>query len=144
MKRKVLYTLLILTLGFIWGHSCMPVSASQAESWWVTDLLTPFLEPILGIGNVTDHFVRKLAHFSEYAALGLELGLLLPHGGKGRLHASVFGLLCAFLDESIQLVVGRGDQIIDVWLDFSGVVFGVLFASVCFRLAKRRPKTNGG
>lgn len=137
MAKKILIVLLILTLAFIWGHSLMPVEVSQQESWWVTDLLTPFLEPVLGEGNVTDHFVRKLAHFSEYTVLGLELGLLLAAGWKGRLHAGVLGFICAFLDESIQMLSGRGDQIIDVWLDLSGAVFGVLLAAFIRFLIRR-------
>ena len=31
------------------------------------------LELFTGKGNVTDHLVRKLAHFCEYAALGVLL-----------------------------------------------------------------------
>ena len=81
MPRKQLTILAILnifitaTILFAWGHSLMPGDLSEEESSRALDLLRPFLEIIFGRGNVTDHLVRKLAHFSEYALLGCELCL---------------------------------------------------------------------
>lgn len=129
MACKIQWALLVLTLAFIWGHSCMPVSSSAAESIRVTELLTPLLERLVGAGNVTDHLVRKFAHFTEFAALGLQL-LLLRGEAKAAdaLHALEFTFLAAFLDESIQLLTARGAQIADVWLDVAGAAFGVAMA----------------
>lgn len=128
------YVLAVLTLAFIWGHSMMPIPSSQAESLRVGVWLTPFLELFVGSGNVTDHLVRKLAHFTEFAILGFQL-LFLPRrrsspppSWKDAARAAELGFFAAFLDESIQMFSGRGDQIIDVWLDLAGAVFGVLAA----------------
>lgn len=125
--RKLQWVLLILTLAFIWGHSCMSIQESAAESGVVTRLLAPLLEVFVGEGNVTNHLVRKLAHFAEFAVLGAQLLLLRRKRAWGDIVRSVeLGSLAAFLDESIQLLSRRGAQIADVWLDTFGVVFGIM------------------
>lgn len=131
VKRKIQFLLLILTLVFIWGHSCMPIQKSAAESGLVTQLLSPLLEVFVGTGNVTDHLVRKLAHFAEFAALGVQLLLIREKQTHVDIARSVeYGFFAAFLDESIQLLSGRGAQIRDVWLDTAGVVFGVVMVYI--------------
>ena len=145
----VLVVLLILLLAFIWGNSCLPVRFSARESGTILNLIRPFLERFVGEGNVTDHLVRKLAHFAEFTALGLVIGLLVQSGRRFRLQPVVFslvmGLLAAFADESIQMFSDRGDQIIDVWLDFSGVTLGVALACLllALRRQRRRKKMSG-
>ena len=143
MRRNVLLILLVLLLAFIWGNSCMPVRVSSLESGWVLNLLRPLLEPFVGKGHVTHHLVRKLAHFTEFTALGAVLGLLLLSGQRRLvtvLSVLLLGLLVAFLDESIQMLSDRGDQIIDVWLDFSGVILGAVLAGAVLCLRRRRNK----
>ena len=140
MRKRILFLLLILTLGFIWGHSCMPQTVSAAESASITELVEPVLELVVGAGNVTDHLVRKLAHFSEFAVLGAELALLLAAKKTGVIHACAFGLLAGFVDETIQIFAFRGDMISDVWLDFGGAVFGVILASLLCLLIRRTRK----
>lgn len=125
--RRLQWVFLALTLVFIWGHSCMPIADSAAESGFITRLLTPLLEVLVGKGNVTDHLVRKLAHFTEFAVLGAQLLLLRREKAQEGIARSIeYGFFAAFLDESIQLLSGRGAQIRDVWLDTAGVVFGVM------------------
>lgn len=136
MKRTILLILTILTLAFIWGHSMMSVPASASESGGVLELIRPLLEIFVGKGNATNHLVRKLAHFAEYGTLGLELGLLicaewinfrakktlpLPDGLiKKGLVCLLAVFIVAFLDESIQILSGRGPLVEDIWLDLSG------------------------
>ena len=133
MKKRIQIFALALTLLLIWGHSCMPADVSGEESGFATQLLTPVLEIFVGSGNVTEHLVRKLAHFSEYTVLGIQLlalrsdvspsGLLLPLG---------CGFAAAFLDETIQLFIdGRSGSVPDIWLDGSGVAFGILIGLLC-------------
>lgn len=135
--KKLLIILLVLVLAFIWGNSCMTVADSRDESSRVMDLLKPFLEIFVGKGNVTLHLVRKLAHFTEFAALGSILALLLPLTWRGRLLGASCGLLAGFLDETIQVFSDRGDQISDVWLDFSGALFGLLVFTLLCLLVRR-------
>ena len=94
-------------------------------------LLTPLLELFVGKGNVTEHLVRKLAHFCEFFILGIELQLffsLLNSRKSAFLLALSHGLFTALVDETIQIFSGRGPMIQDVWLDFSGVTVGSLIA----------------
>ena len=71
MKNKYLFPLLMLLwIGVIWGHSLQPASVSSAESTaalgWITELLRRFsLSP-----DITEHLLRKSAHFAEYLVLG--------------------------------------------------------------------------
>ena len=135
--KKLLIILLVLILAFIWGNSCMTVAESRDESSRVMVFLKPFLEIFVGKGNVTLHLVRKLAHFTEFAALGSILALLFPLTWRGRLLGASCGLLAGFLDETIQVFSDRGDQISDVWLDFAGALFGLLVFTLLWLLARR-------
>jgi len=110
----------------------LPGSTSSKESGFVMRIVSPFLEIFVGKGNVTHHMVRKLAHFTEYFVLGVELSSLFA---IKKLHTDVpgrvpmwlliflIGLSVASVDESIQIFSNeRGPSITDVLLDFSGVV----------------------
>ncbi len=129
-KKSLIMILIVLVLAFIWGHSAMSREASQTESLAVGNFLTPFLELFVGKGKVTNHMVRKLAHFTEYAALGGLMALLLHEEGRKRFFYISYAALCALaaavVDEGIQLFAdGRGAQVQDVLLDLGGAVFGL-------------------
>ena len=89
--KKVLLVLACLMLAFIWGHSLMSVEQSGAESLRVVELLKSLVSRVcglLGIGGavdvvwITDHLVRKTAHFVEFAVLGGLFGLVTGAGAK--------------------------------------------------------------
>lgn len=155
MKRRktqiktILVVLLALLLAFIWLHSMMPAEDSAEESQRVGQFLTPFLELLVGEGNVTDHLVRKLAHFCEYGALGILAGALLLVKKESGIFRWSYALLCALavavIDESIQLLAdGRGAQVQDVLLDTAGSLTGLLavwLIAVLVRWLRRRNKT---
>ena len=126
-SKKTLTVLIIVTLAVIWGHSILGREASSEESGFVMKLLAPFLELIVGKGNVTEHLVRKLAHFCEFFVLGAEL-LLFFALSKSRKNAFLLalshGLFTALMDETIQIISGRGPMIQDVWLDVCGFAVG--------------------
>ena len=48
----------------IWGHSCLPAAQSGAESGALLVVVQDLLP------WMTDHVLRKCAHFAEYAVLG--------------------------------------------------------------------------
>ena len=130
-SKKILTVVIIITIAVIWGHSLLGREASSEESSFVMALLTPLLELFVGKGNVTEHLVRKLAHFCEFFILGIELQLffsLLNSRKSAVLLALSHGLFTALVDETIQIFSGRGPMIQDVWLDFSGVTVGSLIA----------------
>ena len=130
-SKKILTVVIVVTLAVIWGHSLLGREASSEESSFVMALLTPLLELFVGKGNVTEHLVRKLAHFCEFFILGIEIQLffsLLNSKKSAFLLALSYGLFTALVDETIQIFSGRGPMIQDVWLDFSGVTVGSLIA----------------
>ncbi len=135
MRRKILLCLLILVLLLIWGQSCLSADLSRLESKGIFDLIRPLLAFFLGEDRVTHNLVRKLAHFTEFFLLGCLISLLLPMDWKRRLLCCGFCLLAAFLDETIQVFSDRGDQVVDVWLDFAGAAAGILLVSVFRHLA---------
>ena len=58
-------------LCFIWGNSLLPGKDSGELSGFVGMLLQKLL-PFLNLQSETGmHFLRKAAHFSEFAALGI-------------------------------------------------------------------------
>ena len=110
--------------------------------------VSPVLEVFVGRGNVTNHLVRKLAHFTEFFALGAELSALLwvrgAVGAQRYLNGIFVGAAVALCDETVQLFTGRGSQVQDVWLDILGAVCGLLFVALLRALVTaiktRRPK----
>lgn len=132
--------LLLLTLAVIWGHSLMPADTSSSESSAIGELL----RAIFG-WSVSEHFVRKSAHFTEFSLLGAQLYLLWKNGTWAGAARSVgAGFAAAFLDETIQLFSpGRSGQIPDVWLDTAGVAFGVALTAAiltALRAERKRPQ----
>ena len=129
---------------FIFSQSLPDIPASQAQSERVMEIVEPILEPIVGEGNVTNHLVRKLAHFTEFGVLGMALSTLLVLLGctlSRLLHALSFAALIALSDETLQLFSQRGSQVQDVWLDIAGAVCGLAFILLLrqlYRLLRRR------
>jgi len=122
----------VLMLAFIWTRSMKSAEASRTESLAVLDLIRPLFELLVGKGNVTNHMVRKLAHFTEFCLLGAGMVALFRQM-KRRCFRDILllltaGLCCAFIDEGIQFFFDRGSQLTDVLLDF--ISFGVGAAAV--------------
>ena len=144
-KRRILIILVVATLMFIWTQSAMDPEKSSEESGFVMRIVAPVLELFLGKGNVTEHFVRKLAHFTEYAILGAEIILLMfdirGSGAKTVALSGNFSLTAAVVDETIQIFSGRGSSLKDVWLDFAGAMFGI---AISFFLKYRIMKSHSG
>lgn len=133
-KHTFWHVLLILYLLLIYFHSLTPAALSSQESGAVLRLLHSVLGE-LGIAApwLTEHVVRKCAHFGEYFILGLLLTKSLNNAKLKGLER-IWGQLCLtmalpFIDETLQLFTpGRSGQISDVWLDMGGAAAGtVLF-----------------
>ena len=136
--RLFLRLVLAVTLCVIWGNSLVGREHSAAISGGLTAWLRSIGLP------VSDHFVRKTAHFCEFTLLGAELALLLRlRGGRGFqccCNSAFAGLLVAVTDETLQVFSGRGSRVTDVVLDFAGTVLGIL---LCTLLARRAEKKHG-
>ena len=129
----------LATLVFIWGNSLASVEESKETSTEVLEDVKPALETVVGEGKATDHLVRKLAHFTEFSALGIELALLLILLKRVRLQCIIncafIGFAAAVTDETIQIFTGRGSQVQDVWLDFLGFCIGIILSLSIMKLA---------
>ena len=149
-KQKILLVLIVLTLCFIWGNSLMPATFSGAISGWAKNVLNAILGDMGNSGMSGDGVLRKIAHASEFAVLGVLLTLLMEEECKTKLSFLVlYGLGVAFVDETIQLFVdGRSGQIQDVWIDLAGFVVGVAIVGailllVYSRNTRRLHRVNG-
>lgn len=140
--------LLVLTVAFIWWHSAQPGYESQEESTGILALIRPIIALLLGERFATDHFVRKLAHFTEFAVLGIELIALFAVLQKANLKSAILcagtSATIAAIDETIQLFpIGRNAAVGDVLLDFSGSVFGILlFLGIYCIILKYKSKST--
>ena len=148
--RVIVFILTAAAITFAFVHSAMPASVSAEESAGVLEIIYNFLRTIGISAEITDHIVRKLAHFSEYTAIGMLLtscAYSFDRFKPYRYLAYVFfaGLGTAFVDETIQLLSeGRAGMITDMWIDFSGVVLGtaimLLFYFVYQRIRRKKMK----
>ena len=126
-RMRLCAALLVCNLVFIWGNSLLPGEISGAFSSWVKSLLAPIF-PILGQeGSSGGFLLRKLAHFTEFAALGAWLSWLFGMLAKGILFPFIWGAAAACVDETIQMFVpDRGPGIRDVLIDCGGVLTGMI------------------
>ena len=120
MKKKWIFVALIC-VGFILIQSIIPESKSAHESLWFTSHV---INPLLNrFGIIADKdIVRKIAHAVEFCVLALIISIAWKKPVK-YLYA---GFTLAFLDESLQVVTGRGALITDIWIDLIGVGIGTL------------------
>ena len=141
---RVLFTVaLAATVYFIFSNSLEIARESSARSQQVMELLNSLLGRV-GLGPLSEHFVRKMAHFCEFSLLGFWFMLCLRvytrHFVRHVSWPLFFGLLTAVIDETIQLYVpGRSSSVKDVLLDFSGILTGLFIALLIllfFRLCR--------
>ena len=126
MKKRILSILILLNLALIWGNSMLTGLSSEAVSGGVLALLGRYLPVLLTEAGHT--LLRKAAHFSEFALLGLlYTGRHRLSKGETPLHLMLFGMTVACIDETIQIFTpGRASSLIDVWIDASGFALGLL------------------
>lgn len=138
-KRLRLCTaLLICNLVFIWGNSLLPGEVSGAFSDWVKSLLAN-LFPAGPEEDTGGGLLRKVAHFTEFTALGMCLAWLHGMLQKGKLRPFLWGVLAASLDETIQrFVPDRGPSVKDVCIDSAGVLTGIILLWLGHDFIKKR------
>lgn len=134
----------LLWVAFVWGHSLVQGPQSSIESGAVVELVRPVFHAV-GVTevDVMTLIVRKGAHFSEYAVLGvLASGLLRALRAERGVRELPLGLAFALVpvaDECLQLLVpGRSGRATDVLIDLSGMLFGALVSWLVRRLSRDR------
>lgn len=134
MKKRWLI-LVFICIAFIFIQSLIPESKSARESLWFTENV---LSPILSRLGVTadKEKVRKIAHAVEFCVLALLLSLWW----KKPIKTFYAGFTLAFLDESLQVITGRGALVTDIWIDLLGVASGTVIGILCSNYRKEKNK----
>ena len=140
MKKKkhlILKILLpVLTISivvFIFFNSSQIASVSGERS----KLVLEFINKLISFTGIilSEHFIRKLAHFTEYAALGffmcLSFRVYTVKISRCLIFSSLLGLLTAMADEYYQTFIpGRAGLVKDVFIDFSGLIVGIIISLI--------------
>lgn len=144
--RVIIFILTAAAIGFVFSRSVMTADESSMESAGMLEFMSGLLKAVGIRAELTDHIIRKLAHFTEFTVVGMLLtgcaysfDRLRPH----RCWATVLfaGLSTAVADETIQLFSdGRSGQITDVLLDFSGVLTGTALMLAIFAIYRQIKK----
>lgn len=135
-RMRLCIVLLICNLAFIWGNSLLPGEVSGAFSDWVKAILDSLLPGDMA-STPGGNLLRKIAHFTEFALLGMSLSWLFGMLQKKKLWPFFCGVAAACVDETIQrFVPDRGPSIKDVGIDSCGVLTGMIllyFGYTCIR-----------
>ena len=141
-KKKIYGFLFIFILCFIFGNSML----SKEVSGTISKLVAWILGGELGTTEEGHHLVRKLAHFTEYAALGvvghLWLDCMMQDKYRTYLTVSLVGVATPLIDETIQIFSQRGPALADVWIDVGGYLLGVSVVLAVFFITRERQKKN--
>ena len=154
MNRPALnrwHVVILVYICFIYGNSLTPATISSQESGF---LLDKFRGVMISLGWehlwLTEHIIRKTAHFAEYAVLGGLMVKACGENGRYRIFnrdVLTMFFMVPFVDETIQLfVAGRSGQISDVWLDMSGAAAGMMITAgvlCCLRRKKEKSRQGG-
>lgn len=146
MRRKIYFVLMLIWMGVIFWFSAQPAEESTQTSLHVGRLVCGIFvrdyEELSAAEQTTlaeniEFPVRKAAHASEYALLGiLVFGVVRKKEMTKRqmLCAIVITALYAASDELHQLFVpGRSCQLRDVLIDTAGAVAGVGISYIILR-----------
>ena len=141
-RLRVCAALLVANLVFIWGNSLLPGEISGAFSDWVKSLVAPLFgwdKDASGGGGL----LRKIAHFTEFACLGVWLrwlwGMLEAKRLKAVLYPFATAIAVACIDETIQIFVPlRGPGIKDVLIDTAGALTGITILTLTHWLKTKK------
>ena len=136
----LLALLVLLTVAFIFYNSSLAPDVSAEQSGAVGGIIAEIIPPETELGGFLQKYIRKIAHFTEYGLLGIELALFCVFFAK-RKGAFCFGSLffagtVALVDETIQIFSKRGPSVEDVWIDIGGYLFFSALAYLVLALIK--------
>ena len=139
MKKTISTVSILLIIAFIWSNSYQAKTDSVQLSMFFTTNIQPLL---IKLGfypniNIMGLYIRKLAHLTEFMALGAVIYYTFKQVFKT--HIAKKSILLAFciasLDEIIQIYTpGRTATIGDVLLDTIGSMIGILIMKGLLKL----------
>lgn len=146
-KSKLIFWLLFIAVTiFIFANSAKPAIESSEQSGFYSEILLKYFGAFFENESTAVVLVRKAAHFTEFFAQSffLSAALFSPEYRKRIIYVLFTGLLTACTDEFIQLFFdGRGSQVSDVFIDFSGACFAVWCFVFFGEISRRHRKKEG-
>ena len=151
--KRVVFALTVMWMLVIFVFSSQPADESTETSLFLGEIIESVCVP--GFSDLSpeekrlmaeniDFFVRKTAHATEYAVLGILLGLSMGDFTeeayyKRQYRPYLVGTLYAGTDEIHQLFVpGRAGLFTDVMIDSAGVLAGLLLLCVLKKITERQ------
>lgn len=157
IKRIIFTILIIINCATIFYFSHQVADDSSKQSSRVVEFISniiPFIknmeEPNKTIlkEEILTPIIRKTAHFSIYAMLGLlMMNFMLTIENKKMYKRVIIALMFCFIysitDEFHQTFIpGRSGEIRDVLIDTSGAIVGILFTIAVMMIIKRIKSKN--
>lgn len=138
LRLIIAFALLAAWTIFIWHNSMEPANISGGKSLRITELINQCLNL-----SLTDHIIRKFAHFCEYGLEGVFATVFFYQIKKPISRSGIIliliGFIIAFIDESIQFFTpGRSCQLSDMLLDTAGYACGYFAIKVIHLLITAR------
>ena len=136
------WLLVIGYIGFIFHNSLMVAEVSSQISYKVANSLITFVNKY-GFYidfNLFHRYIRKLAHFTEFAGLGFLVAIAMgicPLFKSKLLNFLLFLVTIPVTDETIQRYVsGRSSEVFDMFIDGLGLIFGGFVGYVIILIVK--------
>ncbi len=137
LYKGILWALIVLTVGAIWSLSLRSaVNSSEQSNSLALSVIGSTVESVNNSESTSADasstkifldewlvLIRKLAHFAEFAVLGLLWGLY----GQLQWYPAMwtYGLGVALIDEGLQMFIpGRAAAVRDVVMDYAGFFCG--------------------
>ena len=123
-------------MAAIFYFSSRTADESARQSGFFAQLITK----LFGIGGFSDFIIRKLAHFCEFAGLGLLFAIAFKvQTGKAKTPSAIIcASVYAATDEIHQIFVpGRACRVLDWGIDTCGAALGALVILLIITLAAK-------
>ena len=157
MNKKLIFIILLIIIwcAVIFTFSAMPSEESNSKSKGTIDIFTEKTLKITNKAGITDkhpsnqkmnNFIEKLnkplrkcAHASVYFVLSILIFCCLKMTKLCKWKISLFSIILSFLyactDEFHQIFVsGRTSEWLDVAIDTTGAIIGVIIINIIFRI----------
>ncbi len=143
LARRLWLAACLAALVGIFVQSLLPPAVSGAESGRVAAVLEALFGSDSAFGHFLITYVRKIAHFAEYAVFGFLFRQVCAQYGWAQTSPfapllSLAGLPVGFMDETLQVFSHRGPAIVDVWIDAMGCIVGYFLMSLVLYIVRKR------
>lgn len=147
-KRIIFAILIIINCVTIFYFSHQVADDSSVQSSRVVNFICNIIPILRNFEGILTTIVRKIAHFSIYAMLGLlttNLMLTIENEkmNKRALYALAFCFIYAISDEIHQTFIpGRSGEIRDILIDTSGALVGILLVVAVTTITRKIKSKN--